>query len=72
MRLNLTCSGVRIDKHLSDAFPIQNGLKRGASISSWLFNFPLECAIRKIQESKDGLELNGTNQVLISAADVNL
>jgi len=40
--LNETCSEVCIDKNLSDAFPIQNGLKQGDS-------FALEYDIRKVQ-----------------------
>jgi hypothetical protein len=47
MCLNKTYSKVHIGKHLSDNFPFQNGLKRGA-LSVLLFNFALECAIRKV------------------------
>jgi len=44
-------------------FPIKNGLKQGDALTSLLFNFALEDAIRKIQVNQDGLKLNGTHQV---------
>jgi hypothetical protein len=43
MCLNETYSKVRIGKHLSDSFPIQNGLKRGDAVSPLLSNFDLPC-----------------------------
>jgi hypothetical protein len=53
MCLNETCSKVCIGEHLSDAFPIQNGLKQGGALSPLLFSFTLEHAIRKIQDNKE-------------------
>ena len=35
-------------------------------------NFALEYAIRKVQETNLGLDMNGTHQVLAYADDVNL
>jgi len=49
MCLNETCSTVRVDKHLSDMFPIKTVLKKGDVLSPLLFNFSLEYAIRRVQ-----------------------
>jgi len=72
MCLNETCSGVWVSKHLSDIFPIKNGLKPGDALSPLLFNFTLENAIRRVQVIQDGLKLNGLHQLLVYADDVSV
>jgi hypothetical protein len=47
MYLNKTCSKLHVDKNVSDAFPIQYGLKQGDSLLPLLFKFALEYAIGK-------------------------
>ena len=57
--LNEFCSTVRVSKHLSDMFPIRNGLKQGG-------------VIRRVQVNHDRLKLIDTHQLLTYTDDVNI
>jgi hypothetical protein len=47
-----TYSKVHIGKHLSDNFPIQNGLKQGHALSPLLFNFAMEYVIGRSRKTR--------------------
>ena len=55
MCLDETYSRVCVGKHLSDMFTIRNDLKVDILLP-WLFNFALECTIRRVQINQDGFK----------------
>jgi hypothetical protein len=60
---------MRIGTYLSSSFPIENGLKQEDALSPLLFNFYLECAIREVQETNLGLDMNDIHYRLAYVVD---
>jgi hypothetical protein len=67
-----TYSGFRVRKYLSDMFSVKNSSKRADPLSPLLFNFALDYTITRVQGNQGGLKINGTNQPLVNADDVNI
>jgi hypothetical protein len=70
--LNKNYSKIRIGKHLSDTFPIQNNLNQEDALFPMLFIFASEYAIKNVQENQVRLKLNGAHLLLTCTIDVNL
>jgi hypothetical protein len=59
-----TYTRVQEGKHLSDMFPVRNGLKQGDALLSLLSTFALEYTIRRVQVNQ--------YQLLVFAYDVSI
>jgi len=66
-----TSQNVRVSRHLSDMFPIKNGLIQKAALSPLLCNVTLQYAIKRVQVHQDGLKSSGTHQLVNYIDGVN-
>jgi hypothetical protein len=63
--LNELILKVRVCKHFSDIFPIENDLNEGDVLMPLLLNVALVYSARKVQKSKVGLKLNRIHPLLV-------
>ena len=63
MSLNETYSRFRVGKHLSEVFPVKNGLKQGDALLPLLFNFVSDYGIKRGQVNPDGLKINDAHKL---------
>ena len=63
MSLNETYCKFRVGKHLSEEFPVKNGLKQVDALLPLLFNFVLDYGIKRGQVNPDGLKINGKHKL---------
>jgi hypothetical protein len=59
-----------VGQYLHDTLLVPNDQKQVDALSSLLLRFSKEYSIRKVQESKEGFKLNGTDQLLVYADEV--
>jgi hypothetical protein len=64
MLLKETCTKA---KHLTDAFPVQNGLKKGQVLLSLLLNFALKCTLKLYSRYPFGIGVQWDTQILVNA-----